>query len=108
MAKVLLTPPSSPAPLLPPLSLGQHVLSRSSILVDPSDGSIEARFTVALPARGRSIEGTWAARILLERLPALLHKALLFASLDAARLRWGGGLIAADFHGGGILAHLLE
>jgi hypothetical protein len=55
--------------------------------VDPHDGSIEARFTVALPARGRSIEGTWAARILLERLPALLHKALLFASLDATRLR---------------------
>ena len=32
-------------------------------------GDIEARFTVALPARGRTILGTWAAQILVNSLP---------------------------------------
>jgi hypothetical protein len=68
------------------MSSGQHVLPRTSVMAG-ADGSIEARFTVALPARGRSIEGQWCARILLERLPGLVARALVFPSLDAERLR---------------------
>lgn len=30
---------------------------------------MEARFTVALPARGRNILGNWAAQILCQNLP---------------------------------------
>lgn len=71
----------------PVVSAGQHVLSRTSTLVSAADGSVEARFTVALPARGRSIEGQWCARILLDRVPALLTKALLYRSLNAEHLR---------------------
>ncbi|CAN0058578.1 unnamed protein product, partial [Hapterophycus canaliculatus] len=31
---------------------GQHILERSSVLVHEGDGSVEARFTVGMPARG--------------------------------------------------------
>lgn len=63
---------------------GQHVLERSCVVVD--DGAIEARFTVALPARGRSILGEWASTILTETLPSLVHASLLHAACDAAAL----------------------
>jgi hypothetical protein len=36
---------------------------------DGAQGAVEARFTVALPARGRSILGQWAAQILCQNLP---------------------------------------
>ena len=48
---------------------GQHVLERSSVLALPG-GGLEARFTVALPARGRSVLGRWAAAVLVDNLPA--------------------------------------
>jgi len=67
---------------------GQHVLARTSVIIDVRGGGwVEARFTVALPARGRSIEGLWCSKILLERLPDLVARSLLFSSLDAAHLR---------------------
>ena len=77
---------------------GQHVLERTAVQVVSSieaatasgkvePGSLEARFTVALPARGRSIEGRWAARVLTETLPKLVSQALVFAALDGAVLR---------------------
>ena len=50
---------------------GQHVLERSAVVVTPD--VIEARFTVALPARGRSVLGQWAATILGETLPAVVR-----------------------------------
>jgi len=73
---------------------GQHVLDRSSVVVDrsaaaaglPGGGAIEARFTVALPARGRSICGEWAAQIFGETLPRLVHEALLHESTDHSAL----------------------
>jgi hypothetical protein len=67
---------------------GQHVLARTNVIIDVGGGGgVEARFTVALPARGRSIEGLWCSKILLERLPDLVARSLLFSSLDAAHLR---------------------
>ena len=39
------------------------------IIPQPLQGGVEARFTVALPARGRSILGNWAAQILCQNLP---------------------------------------
>lgn len=44
------------------------MLERSSVLVH-ADGSVEGRFTVALPARGRTVLGQWASTILLDNLP---------------------------------------
>ena len=70
------------------------MLDRSSVIVDrsaaaaglPGGGAIEARFTVALPARGRSICGEWAAQIFIETLPRLVHEALLHESTDHSAL----------------------
>ena len=54
----------------------QFVLERTACLVDGS-GGVEVRFTVALPASGRSIEGIWCARVLCERALDLALKAVV-------------------------------
>lgn len=66
-------------------SPGQHVLERTSVLV--TKDTVEARFTVALPAQGRSVLGTWAAQVLVEQLPRFVQASLLYRSLDARRLQ---------------------
>ncbi len=65
---------------------GQEVLARTSVLVFP-DGAVEARFRAGLPARGRTILGQEAARLLCEDIPAAVDAALLYSSLDPAALR---------------------
>ena len=62
----------------------QFVLERTACLVDVS-GGVEVRFTVALPASGRSIEGIWCARVLCERALDLALKAVV--SRDGRRSR---------------------
>ena len=61
---------------------GQNVLERTSVIVDSEDGKwfIEVRFTVALPARGRSIQGRWAGEILTEVLPNIVYNSLFLES----------------------------
>ena len=58
---------------------GQNVLERTSALLGP-DGGLEARFSVALPAKGRTVLGRWASAILMQNLPRclmiLMHVAL--------------------------------
>ncbi|CAM9766723.1 unnamed protein product [Scytosiphon promiscuus] len=69
---------------------GQHILERSSVLLHERDGSVEARFTVGMPARGgtgRSICGGWAVEILGKTVPELIRRSLLFSSLDGEALR---------------------
>jgi predicted ABC-class ATPase len=63
---------------------GQHVLPRTSVQFLPREACLEARFTLALPARGRTIQGAWCARLLSDTVPALVHSALLWPSLDTA------------------------
>ncbi|RHY14291.1 hypothetical protein DYB36_001723 [Aphanomyces astaci] len=67
-------------------SPSQYVLERTNVLV-LADGSVEARFTVGLPARGRSICGDFATRILTDVVPALILEALVCPA-DVADL-WG-------------------
>jgi predicted ABC-class ATPase len=62
-------------------SPGQEVLERTSLLV--SDRTIEARFRVGLPARGRRIMSREAARILLELVPRIVSTSLFHESLRA-------------------------
>ncbi len=62
---------------------GQFVLERSSVTIDASTGAVEARFTVGLPAAGRTCLGAFAADILLGNLPRYVHSALHWQSLDA-------------------------
>ena len=40
-------------------------------------GDLEARFTVALPGRGRTIMGKWAATVLVQNLPRSAQKTML-------------------------------
>lgn len=55
----------SAAPPDAALLSGQHVLERTAVLIS-AGGDVEARFTVGLPAQGRSIMGPWAAQILTQ------------------------------------------
>ena len=52
---------------------GQHVLPRTSVLVN-EQGSLEARFTLSMPAKGRSIQGHTADTILLQTLPSAVQQ----------------------------------
>ena len=55
---------------------GQAVLANTAVIVG-DDGSIEARFTVGLPAAGRRVLGRTAEHLLLDTLPALVERSLL-------------------------------
>lgn len=59
---------------------GQEILERSAVLVDGD--SVEARFKVGLPARGRTIMGAAAARMLVDELPAVVKRSLVYGSID--------------------------
>ncbi|KAL6062562.1 Isopentenyldiphosphate delta-isomerase [Balamuthia mandrillaris] len=63
----------------------QHVLQRTSVII--SDFGIEARFNVALPARGRSVLGEWAATILCEKVPSIVRNTLFYDKMDAKALQ---------------------
>eukprot|EP00899_Mesostigma_viride_P024405 jgi/Mesvir1/5149/Mv15292-RA.2 len=65
---------------------GQCILERTSVAVAPR-GDIEARFTVALPAQGRTILGAAAAHVLCDALPLVVARSLLAGSLDLAAVR---------------------
>ena len=54
---------------------GQVVIRNTAVLVG-ADGTIEARFTIGLPAAGRRILGRAAERLLLDTLPALVQSTL--------------------------------
>jgi predicted ABC-class ATPase len=54
---------------------GQEVLDSTAVFVR-EDGSLEARFTVGLPASGRRILGREAAKLLLDVVPRVVARAL--------------------------------
>ncbi len=53
----------------------QEVLAQTAVMTRP-DGSVEARFTVGLPASGRRILGREAAKLLLEIVPGIVRRSL--------------------------------
>lgn len=62
---------------------GQHVLSRTSCIIDGD--VLELRITVALPARGRTVEGRVADEALTQILPIVAEKVLYAQSDDASQ-----------------------
>lgn len=66
----------------------QEVLPRTSALVSSSSGkeSLEMRFTVSLPARGRTILGREAKSILCVSLPELIKNTMIYTSHVAEKL----------------------
>lgn len=63
---------------------GQEILERSAAFAGPE--GVEARFKVGLPARGRTVMGSAAARMILDELPRAIRGALFYRSLDAGSL----------------------
>jgi len=62
----------------------QHVLPRTSVIVTLSE--IEVRFTVAMPAQGRSIMGPWAAKIVAENVPTIIRNTISYDKVDQRSL----------------------
>ena len=63
----------------------QAILKRTAATV--TDGAVELRFTVGLPAFGRRIAGRQAASLLCESVPELVQKTLLYNALDAVAVK---------------------
>lgn len=63
---------------------GQEVLPRSSLAFDETH--LEARFTVSLPARGRTILGRQAVTLLCDLLPAIADRSLRQRALRSAEV----------------------
>ncbi|MCP2519721.1 ABC-ATPase domain-containing protein [Candidatus Aminicenantes bacterium AC-335-B20] len=63
---------------------GQEILERNSILINK--GSIEVRFTVGLPARGRRILSKIAFSIFFEEIPRIVIESLFYKNLDKKEL----------------------
>jgi predicted ABC-class ATPase len=63
---------------------GQEVLPRSSIAF--TEAHVEARFTVGLPARGRTVLGRQAMALLCESLPSIGHQSLRYRALPSAEV----------------------
>ena len=73
---------------------GQEVLERTSAFIISSNtsdiedlGGVELRFTVGLPAGGRSILGRQAAEMLCEDIPQIVSNSLKYSHLNAAECR---------------------
>lgn len=65
-------------------SYGQQVLQRNAVLV--SDGAVEVRFRLALPADGRSVNARQAKQMLFDELVKVVQSGLLSLVDDAEKL----------------------
>ncbi|KAI9668405.1 MAG: hypothetical protein M1831_001159 [Alyxoria varia] len=65
---------------------GQEILERSSCMINAEDATIELRFTVSLPARGRTILGDEAFQILADNAPDLVIRTLFYKHLNENKL----------------------
>jgi len=72
--------------LLEIVEVGQEVLERTAVRVDP-DGLVVVRLFAGLPAAGRRILGRAAAELLAEHLPDTLDRSIARERLDATALR---------------------
>ena len=73
---------------------GQQVMANTAVQVH-GDGTVEARFTVGLPARGRRVLGRQACELLLEDLPDIVEDSLYASSHDAEDL-WRHAAVNED------------
>lgn len=64
---------------------GQEILERTSVVVNKE--FIEARMTIGLPARGRTVLARQAKAMLFEELPEIVNRSLLYRSIDQNELK---------------------
>lgn len=65
--------------------IGQEVLERTAVFIN--DQEVEVRFLVGLPARGRTILGRQAGRMLCEDVPAIINNTLKYTSLNSQEIQ---------------------
>ncbi|MDJ0579788.1 ABC-ATPase domain-containing protein [Crocosphaera sp.] len=65
--------------------IGQEILKRTAANINKNE--IEIRFSVGLPARGRTILGHQAAQMLCEDIPDIVDKTLLYQALDSQAIK---------------------
>lgn len=63
---------------------GPEILERTSVIINES--SLEIRFSVGLPARGRRILGMEAKELFIKAIPRIIKESCVYDSLDAADL----------------------
>ncbi len=74
---------------------GQEVLKRTALVA--TDETVEARFTLGLPARGRTVLGRQASAMLLDEVPAIARASLFMKALDRGALEEHIGCVV-DWH----------
>ncbi|WP_107666863.1 ABC-ATPase domain-containing protein [Cyanothece sp. BG0011] len=62
------------------IKIGQEIIQRTAATIHKNE--LEIRFSVGLPARGRTILGRQAAQLLCEDIPKIVDNSLLYQSLD--------------------------
>ena len=67
------------------IKIGQEILKRTAATINKND--IEIRFSVGLPARGRTILGHQAAQMLCEDVPDIVEQTLLYQALDSQGIK---------------------
>ena len=67
------------------IKIGQEILKRTAANINKND--IEIRFSVGLPARGRTILGHQAAQMLCEDVPDIVEQTLLYQALDSQGIK---------------------
>jgi predicted ABC-class ATPase len=67
------------------LRTGQEILERSTVWLNSQE--IEVRFSVGLPARGRSILGRQAAEMLCQDIPEIVCKSLKYSALEPEKVQ---------------------
>lgn len=65
-------------------SCGQEIIERTAMIV--TEKYVEARFSMGLPARGRTVLGREAEEMFLREIPAVVKGALYYKSLDAGKI----------------------
>ncbi|MFN3477031.1 MAG: ABC-ATPase domain-containing protein [Candidatus Methylomirabilales bacterium] len=63
---------------------GQEILERSAVVIE--QGFVEARFTMGLPAAGRTVLGRQAEEMFFQELPQIVRRALFYRHLPAKKL----------------------
>ncbi len=63
---------------------GREILDRSSVMMNGE--FLEVRFLVGLPAEGRSANSREAESMFFQKIPAVVHQAMLYENIDASAL----------------------
>jgi predicted ABC-class ATPase len=65
------------------MHFGQEILERTAVVIN--ENFIEARLSIGLPARGRTILANQAEKIFNEQLPHIVHSSMFFKNVDGIK-----------------------